>query len=45
MAARRRFTELGMGANAKLALQFTSRHRAALGNTDDTFSDRGYQAT
>jgi monoamine oxidase len=34
-----------MGANAKLALQFTSRHWAALGNNGDTFSDRGYQAT
>jgi monoamine oxidase len=37
--------ELGMGQNAKLALQFSTRHWATLGNNGDTFSDRGYQAT
>lgn len=37
--------EQGMGANAKLNVQFTSRHWAARGCNGDTFSDRGYQAT
>lgn len=45
VAKERAITELGMGANAKLALQFTSRHWAALGNNGDTYSDRGYQTT
>jgi monoamine oxidase len=37
--------EQGMGANAKLHLQFRTRHWNALGNTGDTLSDRGYQDT
>ena len=37
--------EQGMGANAKLHLQFRTRHWNALGNTGDTVSDRGYQDT
>jgi monoamine oxidase len=37
--------ELGMGQNAKLALQFTSRHWNALGNNGDSYADTGYQAT
>jgi monoamine oxidase len=35
----------GMGANAKLHLQFRSRRWNALGNNGDTYSDRGYQNT
>jgi monoamine oxidase len=38
-------TELRMGRNAKLALQFAGRHWHTLGNGGDSFSDRGYQAT
>jgi monoamine oxidase len=38
-------TELPMGRNAKLALQFTGRHWHTLGNGGDSYSDRGYQAT
>ena len=38
-------TTLGMGANAKLQLQFRSRHWNTLGNNGDTFSDTGYQNT
>jgi monoamine oxidase len=37
--------ELGMGANAKLNVQFKSRHWVALGNSGETYSDQGYQAT
>lgn len=37
--------EQGMGANAKLHLQFRSRHWNALGNNGDSYSDTGYQAT
>jgi monoamine oxidase len=37
--------QLGMGANAKLNIQFTRRHWETLGCTGDSFSDRGYQAT
>jgi monoamine oxidase len=37
--------ELGMGANAKLALQFRTRHWHAHGCNGDTTSDRGYQQT
>ena len=41
----RAITELGMGMNAKLALQFTSRHWNSLGNGGDSYADTGYQAT
>jgi monoamine oxidase len=41
----RAIRELGMGQNAKLALQFRTRHWAALGCSGDTTSDRGYQQT
>ncbi|MES2524519.1 MAG: NAD(P)/FAD-dependent oxidoreductase [Gemmatimonadota bacterium] len=41
----RAIAELGMGRNAKLALQFSSRHWNSLGNGGDTFADTGYQAT
>jgi monoamine oxidase len=41
----RAIRELGMGANAKLALQFRTRHWAALGCNGDSFADTGYQAT
>jgi monoamine oxidase len=34
-----------MGANAKLNVQFTSRHWRTLRNNGDTFADTGYQAT
>jgi monoamine oxidase len=37
--------ELGMGVNAKLNVQFASRHWAALACNGDSFSDNGYQAT
>ncbi|MBI2690111.1 MAG: FAD-dependent oxidoreductase [Acidobacteria bacterium] len=37
--------ELGMGANAKLHLQFRSRHWNALGGNGDSYSSTGYQAT
>jgi len=37
--------EQGMGANAKLHLQFRTRHWSGLGNNGDTYSDTGYQAT
>lgn len=39
----RAIRELGMGANAELALQFRTRHWAALGCNGDTTSDQGYQ--
>ncbi len=41
----RAIRELGMGANAKLALQFRTRHWNAIGCNGDTTSDRGYQQT
>jgi monoamine oxidase len=41
----RAIRELGMGANAKLQLQFRTRHWNALGCNGDTTSDRGYQQT
>lgn len=37
--------EQGMGANAKLHLQFRTRHWNTLGNNGDSYSDTGYQAT
>ncbi len=37
--------ELGMGANSKLQLQFTSRLWETLGCSGDTFADTGYQAS
>jgi monoamine oxidase len=37
--------ELGMGANAKLNVQFRDRHWENLGSNGETYSDRGYQAT
>ena len=44
-AKRRAVAELGMGMNAKLALQFSARHWNALGSGGDSFADTGYQAT
>jgi monoamine oxidase len=41
----RAINELGMGSNAKLAMQCTSRVWRARGCNGDSFSDRGYQAT
>jgi monoamine oxidase len=41
----RAIRELGMGANAKLNVQFSSRHWRSLGNNGDTFAGTGYQAT
>jgi monoamine oxidase len=38
-------TELPMGTNAKLAVQFSSRHWRTLGNNGDTYADTGYQNT
>ena len=37
--------ELPMGTNSKLQLQFSDRHWNLLGNTGDTYSDRGHQTT
>jgi monoamine oxidase len=37
--------EQGMGANAKLNVQFSSRHWLSRGCNGDTFADTGYQAT
>jgi monoamine oxidase len=37
--------EQGMGANAKLNVQFTTRHWESLGCGGDTFADTGYQAS
>lgn len=37
--------EQGMGANAKLHLQFRTRHWNTLGNNGDTVADTGYQDT
>ena len=41
----RAIRELGMGQNAKLALQFATRHWNALGSNGDSYADTGYQAT
>ena len=41
----RAINEIGMGNNAKLALQFKTRHWYTLGNGGDSYSDTGYQAT
>jgi len=38
-------TELGMGTNSKLHLQFSSRYWDSLGCQGDTYSDSGYQNT
>jgi monoamine oxidase len=45
LAKVRAISELGMGMNAKLALQFATRHWNTLGNGGDSYSDTGYQAT
>lgn len=37
-------SELGMGANAKLNAQFTTRHWESLGCSGETCADTGYQA-
>jgi monoamine oxidase len=37
--------ELGMGTNAKLHAQFTTRHWQGLGCNGETFADTGYQNT
>jgi monoamine oxidase len=37
--------ELGMGTNAKVTLQFTSRFWRNQGSNGETYSDRGYQNT
>ena len=37
--------EQGMGANAKLHMQFRTRHWNTLHNNGDTFADTGYQAS
>jgi monoamine oxidase len=37
--------ELGMGVNAKLNVQFSTRHWESLGCGGDTYADIGYQAT
>ncbi len=36
-------TELGMGTNSKLHLQFTDRHWVGLGSNGETYADTGYQ--
>jgi monoamine oxidase len=38
-------TELGMGTNSKLHVQFTSHHWVGLGSDGETFADTGYQNT
>jgi monoamine oxidase len=38
-------TEMGMGTNSKLHVQFTNRHWSGLGSNGETFSDTGYQNT
>ncbi len=38
-------SEMGMGTNSKLHVQFTSRHWESLGCNGDTFADTGYQNT
>ncbi len=37
--------ELGMGANAKLNVQFKTRHWTPLGSSGESYSDTGYQTT
>jgi monoamine oxidase len=37
--------ELRIGANAKVQLQFTTRHWRTLGNNGDSYADTGYQDT
>lgn len=37
--------ELGMGASAKMHLQFKSRYWERMGSTGETYSDTGYQCT
>lgn len=37
--------ELGMGANAKMHLQFRNRHWQGLGSTGETYADTGFQCT
>jgi monoamine oxidase len=37
--------EQGMGSNAKLHLQFRTRHWNRIGNNGDTYADTGYQNT
>jgi monoamine oxidase len=41
----RAIRELGMGQNAKLAMQFSKRHWNTLGNGGDSYADTGYQST
>jgi monoamine oxidase len=36
-------SEMGMGTNSKLHVQFTRRHWNALGSNGETFADTGYQ--
>jgi monoamine oxidase len=38
-------TEMGMGTNSKMHLQFTNRHWVSLGSNGETFADTGYQNT
>jgi monoamine oxidase len=38
-------TEMGMGTNSKLHIQFTDRHWSALSCNGETFADTGYQNT
>ena len=38
-------SELGMGTNSKMELQFTNRYWESLGQNGDTFADTGYQAS
>jgi len=38
-------TQMGMGTNSKLHVQFTNRHWVSLGSNGDTFADTGYQNT
>ncbi len=38
-------TEMGMGTNSKLHVQFTNRHWSVLGSNGETFADTGYQNT
>lgn len=45
VAKMRAINELGMGQNAKLALQFRTRHWNTLGSGGDSYADTGYQAT
>ena len=38
-------SELGMGTNSKMELQFTNRYWESIGQNGDTFADTGYQAS